>query len=92
MLKRLLHNLLSILTGRKALYAAVTVIMESIRATWPDVPLPPIEVVVGLGGALIAGHTVTDVAQRFGEGKAAAEAVKQRMVGLPTPRRPRATR
>ena len=47
--------------ARKAVYALATIIFAGIKVKWPEAPLPEVDLVVDLGFALLATHTLTDV-------------------------------
>lgn len=61
-------SILLTLIPRKFLYAAVatvaSAIMAAVKAKWPSVPLPSAEAILALGGVVIGGHTLTDIAHQ----------------------------
>lgn len=72
-------NLLkNIFFSRKAIYALVALILSAAGAAFPDAPLPSTELVTDVAMALLATHTLTDVAAILKE--AVLEYLKQKKV------------
>lgn len=48
--------------GKKVLIALVGIVLSALHARYPELPLPSDELIVDLVLALLAAHTLTDVA------------------------------
>ena len=48
---------------RKLKYCILTIAVTSVKARWPDAPLPDVDTIAVLGGVgLVGGHVATDIA------------------------------
>jgi len=50
---------------RKVKYVLWTLVTYAVKSQWPDAPLPGPEWIGATGGALLAGHVITDAAAAF---------------------------